>query len=256
LPRRAQAAFFIVLGLVAILGVGAWLVLKRQPGVSPDAIAAALTLPGEPPFPAACVSARGRTEVLAAATGKAAWSTVPAGTLERAFAEARAPGVANEAARANLEKVVAACPNSAVARTLLGKTLVRLDQDQAAVTQLRAATALAPGYVNARFDLAVALVKQSEPAQALPLVTSVLVDQPEHPGARFLRGQLRLAAGDKQGAVDDLAAYTAAEPQAGSGWASLGEALAQVGDKARSRSAFCRALELGIERVRDRCPGR
>lgn len=68
-----------------------------------------------------------------------------------------------------------------------------------------------------------------------------------------MRGQLRSAAGDKQGAVDDLRSYTMANPQAAAAWAMLGEALAQLGDRDAAGTAFCRAADLGVERVRDRC---
>jgi predicted Zn-dependent protease len=104
--------------------------------------------------------------------------------------------------------------------------------------------------------LAVALVKQGDSARAMTLVTAILADDPQHAGARLLRGQSRMAAGDLKGAIDDFRAHTDANPQAVTVWAMLGEALAQLGDATASKAAFCRAADLGVERARSRCPRR
>lgn len=253
LPRRAQAIFVAAVVLLVLAGVGGWLLFRRSPAIAPEVIAAALSRPDEPAFPASCVSTRERPAILAAATGKADWQSVAKDSTERLLVEGRMPDLAPEVARGKLEKVVAACPESALARTLLAKTLARLDQDDAAIVQFSHATKLAPGYLTARFGLAVALVKQARNAEALPLLDAVLSVEPQHGGARLLRGQLRIAAGDKLGAVEDLRGYTAANPQAAAAWAMLGEALAQLGDRDAAGTAFCRAADLGVERVRDRC---
>ncbi len=253
LPRRAQVIFVAAVVLVVLVGVGGWLFFRRPPAVAPGVIAAALSRPGEPAFPASCVSTRERQAILDAVTGRADWNSVAKDSTERLLVEGRMPDLAPEEARGKLEKVVAACPEFAPARTLLGKTLARLDQDDAAIAQFSHATRLAPEYQSARFGLAVALVKRSRNAEALPLLDAVLSVEPKHGGARLLRGQVRIAAGDKLGAVEDLRGYTSANPQAAAAWAMLGEALAQLGDRDAAGTAFCRAADLGVERVRDRC---
>ena len=82
----------------------------------------------------------------------------------------------------------------------------------------------------------------------------MLEKQPDHANARLLRGQLRLSTGDAKGAIEDLKFYLAAQPTAGAAWAMLGEALTRTNDQEGARAAFCRAVELGVERVRERCP--
>jgi serine/threonine-protein kinase len=253
-PRRGKVWTVAgIAGLVTTAAVG-WLVVGSPPTMSAEEIAAAMSLPGEPPFPVECVGSRDRARVLAAALGKADWQPVSEDSNERLLAEARKPGLQDMMAVAKLQKVVAACPSSAVARTLLGKALARLDRDAEAIAQLKSAAALAPEYANARFDLAVTLAKIGDEQQALPLIGSVLDEQPGHSGARLLRGQLRLASGDLPGAVEDLKTYVAAQPKAGAAWAMLGEALTRAEDRTGARAAFCRAAELGVDRVRDRCP--
>jgi eukaryotic-like serine/threonine-protein kinase len=251
--RGAKVASFAVLAGVVALAAG-WWIFSRGTSVSAEAIAAALSTPGEPPFPKACVSERDRPQVLAAATGKAGWGAIPADRNERLWAEARVPGVADTDAVARLEKLVSACPDFAGARTLLGKALARLNRDAEAIDHLKKANQLAPHYLTARFALAVALSKQGDSQQALPLVSAVLTEQPGHAGALLLRGQLRLSSGDARGAVEDLKAHVAAQPTAGAAWAMLGEALTRLSDQEGARAAFCRAVDLGVERVRERCP--
>jgi Flp pilus assembly protein TadD len=254
LPRSWKAIPLVALALL-VAGGASWFVYKRTTSASPEAVATAMTLPGEPPFPVACVSQRGRNAVLAAATGKAPWSRVPENASERRLAEARAAKEGTPAAAPpRLEALVAACPTSAVAHTLLGKALARADRDAAAMAQFKAALDLAPSYLVAKFDMAVALMKQGQAAAVLPLASAVLSQDPRHQGALLLRGQARMAGGDARGAVDDLKAYTTANPQSGPVWALLGEALAKAGDGEASRDAFCQAVELGEERVQSRCP--
>ena len=254
--RHRGLAFAILFAALAGASIVVFLIVGRKATVSPDAIAAAMSLPGEPPYPVECVSAHGRDRILAAASGRASWSSVPAESTERRLSEARAKDVLDEEGRGRLDAVVRACPSSSIARTLLGKILAHHDEDDAAIAQFEAAVALAPTYVPARFGLAVALVKQGDSARAMPLVTAVLADEPQHAGARLLRGQSRMAAGDVKGAIDDFKAHTDANPQAGTVWAMLGEALAQSGDATASKAAFCRAADLGVERAQSRCPRR
>jgi serine/threonine-protein kinase len=251
--RGAKVASFALLAGLTVLAVGAWWFFGRRPRVAVETVATALSSPGET-FPVACVSDGERAMVLAAATGKTGWGEIPAERSERLWAEARVPGLSDADAVAKLQKLVSACPDFAGARALLGKTLARMDRDAEAVEHLKKAVQLAPDHSVARFALAVALSKQGEQQQALPLVSAVLEKQPDHAGARLLRGQLRLSAGDAKGAIEDLKSHLAAQPTAGAAWAMLGEALSRSNDQEGSRAAFCRAVELGVERVRDRCP--
>jgi len=251
--RGAKLASFAVLVGLLLAASGWWFFAHRQT-VAAETVAAALSTPGES-FPASCVSDRDRAEILAAATGKAGWGEIPAERNERLWAEARVPGASDADAVGKLQKLVSACPDFAAARALLGKALTRLDRDAEAIEQLKKAVQLAPEHSSARFALAVALSKQGDQQQALPLVSAVLAQQPNHTGARLLRGQLLLSAGDAKGAVEDLKAHVAAQPTTGAAWAMLGEALTRMNDQEGARAAFCRAVELGIERVRERCGG-
>jgi serine/threonine protein kinase/Flp pilus assembly protein TadD len=252
--HRRQHTLLIVFGVLVVFGAVGGLVLKNRYSVSPKAVAAALTLPGEPPFPVACVSATGRAQILAAVNGKASWSKVPAASIERRMVEARVAALSGTSSRTTLEPLVAACPSSAVARTWLGKALARLDEDEGAIEHLKEAILIAPSYIPARFNLAVELVKIGKGEEALPIITDILTDDPRHEGARLLRGQLRISSGDMLGAIDDLQAYTSNQPNAGAVWALLGEALSRAGNRPAAQAAFCRAVQLGIDRVRARCP--
>jgi hypothetical protein len=89
------------------------------------------------------------------------------------WAAAQAPGLADGELRARLEKVVADCPRAAAARALLGRTLSRLGQEEAAERQLREALALAPDLVTARFNRAIVVLKRDRATDALPLLDGV-----------------------------------------------------------------------------------
>jgi tetratricopeptide (TPR) repeat protein len=146
--------------------------------------------------------------------------------------------------RERLEKAVALCPTSPEARALLGRTLGRLGEDEAAEAQLRKAIELAPAHVPARFNLAVVLLKRSRGADALPLLDGVLADEPRHPRARLLRGQVRLDVADARGAAADLEEQTRLDPGSVPAWRLLARARQALSDPEGAAQAEARARAL------------
>jgi Flp pilus assembly protein TadD len=258
-PAGRHRLVVVVAGLALVAGSVLTLLVRERAGMA--AVARALTGPGEPLFPSACVSRRAatRARVLAALAAEASgdrhgWSAVPADALERQLATGRAPGIAPEQARRHLEVVVTGCPAAAVAHNLLGAACVRLGYEDRAEAHFRRAFELEPRYLAPRHNLAVLLVGESRPADAIPWLDQVIQLAPDYPNARRARGQARLLTGDATGAAADLEIHSLQQPEDAAAFMLLAQALEAAGRHAEARMALCRASTLGLAAARGRCP--
>ncbi len=143
----------------------------------------------------------------------------------------------------------ASCPKLAAAHATEGTAQAYLGNHPEAIAKLEEALALSPKYVDARFNLALSQLASQQLAGALSTLTLVIEAEPQLPGARYLRGQAALQLGDAAAAVSDLTLATEAQPENANAWYALGYALEKTGDAELSRSAYCKAHDLGDTRA-------
>ncbi len=115
---------------------------------------------------------------------------------------------------------------------------------QAAETALRASLALLPGRPSSLLNLAVVLLRQARPAEALPLLDEVLAQQPDDLDALGHRGVALNDLGrpaEAAASFDQLLQRDPSRPQA---WFHLAQALQMGGQLADAVSAYERCLQL------------
>jgi len=95
-----------------------------------------------------------------------------------------------------------------------------------------------------QYDKAVVAMKYNLPDQALEYLELALALDPNHSRALGLRGRLRLRAGDRASAVEDLEKCLAIEPQFIDALNDLGTAYRELGRREESEAAFLRAFAL------------
>jgi Flp pilus assembly protein TadD len=93
-----------------------------------------------------------------------------------------------------------------------------------------------------QYDKAVVAMKYGLPDQALDYLGLALTLDPNHSRALGLRGMIRLQAGDRVSAVEDLEKSLAIEPQYVEALNNLGTAYKELGRKEESEAAFLRAF--------------
>ncbi len=198
--------------------------------------------------------------------------------MDRKLAQLVQAGRTAEAA-ARCERQLRAHPRDAVLLALLGGLRLRLDQPAEALPLLRLALQLAPQDATARFNLALALLRQgATAAEAAEHFQAVLALQPTHHGALvnlaalhnrrgefataepLLRRALAARADDPvalnnlgasllgQGRTAEVAAplrrAVALRPDYGSAWENLGTALLAEGMPTEAEPALARAVAL------------
>lgn len=233
----------------------------------PKNIADALTLPGEPDFPKACVAsdlwtrARIVFSFVAGATSLPhPWLALPAGTIERRLVDARAAlskdssrSLPLNVSRELLESIVADCYQSAEAHKLLGVALMRENRFAEAAQHFVVASTTAPNYIAPRLDLAIALLQQNEPQTALYWLEEVFARAPDHTKAFRLRAEARLRLGQLDDAIADFRTYLERVPSDGTSWWILSNALTKRDATAEAETAACRAVALGVVDAAARC---
>jgi tetratricopeptide (TPR) repeat protein len=126
-------------------------------------------------------------------------------------------------------------PNEALTRTRLAKALVSRDGiSDEALAEYRAAVGLAPGLAEARIGLAGALAGRGLWAQAAGHLSEVLKQTPDDVKVRLRRGQMRVALGQGEGALEDLERVMAATPGDLEARLAFGQALALAGQAGRA----------------------
>jgi cytochrome c-type biogenesis protein CcmH/NrfG/predicted Ser/Thr protein kinase len=210
-PPRSRRVFFTTAIVVAVLGVGSVALWSRMLHTSQEMI-------DSEEIPPACDP-----------------------ELAALFQPLKAPELPEAQRREGLEKFLARCPTSPQGHLLLGKSLSKHGDDEAAEQHLRQALQLSPSSTVARFNLAIVLLKRDRAPQALPLLDSVLQEVPRHATAHLVRGQARLKNNDPQGARSDLEQQTRIAPGDPAAWLLLAQARRALGDEAGAREAQARA---------------
>lgn len=149
-----------------------------------------------------------------------------------------------EAAAEAFTKAVAADPSDYTAHFNLALAYSFLQQDAQGIAEYRKALELQPGLYAAQLNLGILLLRQKNPAEALPLLEAAVAQKPAEFRPRFYLAEAELGTGD---AVKAEANYrTALEANAKAAGAQLGlaRALAQQGKLAEAAPHFRQAAEL------------
>lgn len=127
---------------------------------------------------------------------------------------------------------------------LAGIALSQGGQHHQAAAQFRKALSLAPTYLEARRNLAQALLLDNEPAEALRRVQEVLTQTPRAAPVLLLRAQALAALGQKAEALQAVDQAIAADPGLAAAHRTRAEYLAAAGQEPEAVQAWQAALAL------------
>jgi tetratricopeptide (TPR) repeat protein len=146
---------------------------------------------------------------------------------------------------AALREAVRLQPDYAEARANLGAALTPTDPDEA-IRELETAVALAPGSVEAQFNLATAYGSSPQfgPAKEIEQLRKVIDRAPAFARARFALGKALLQEGKIDEAVDALTEAARLEPSSGETHYQLGLALVRAGRKEEAATELQKGREL------------
>ena len=146
--------------------------------------------------------------------------------------------VAERLLRARLE----APPKDVVALRLYAEVATRRNDYFEAERRLEECLALAPGYAQARYDLACVYFAQQRPERVLPLIERLLRLEPRHTRVRMLKARTLRLVGRAQESVAILEALVAEQPDNDNAWVLLGHVRRELGEQAGAIEAYRRAL--------------
>jgi len=177
----------------------------------------------------------------------------PEGQVLLARATLRAVQTPGEAL-APAMKAVALCDSWALAHHVLGNVYqARQELAKAKQSYLRARDR-EPDWIAPLFNAVLIELAEKRPKEAATLLDDIIRRKPELPSARLLRGQAHLMAGDTSSAIVDLEVATQHAPRDASAWMLLGQARQKTGELEGSKTAYCKAKELGLEAAAAKCP--
>lgn len=230
-PSRGGIAFpFALLWPLAAAGVAAAVLLRSRPHLMVAATALALAAPSvlffvtgryrAPLVPALCVLAAVGLVEVAAPRVKPSWGPIAAGLVALALAVWPVRlAVDRVSFRAELQYAV-------------GGRLSRLGDDEGAVKALRRALASRPDYIEAAYNLALALERLKRPREAIEVYDRILRRDSTMLEARLRRANALVELGDLGAATkafEELARQTPSVPE---GWLGLSRIAWRRGDGA------------------------
>ncbi len=154
------------------------------------------------------------------------------------LAESQYDSVNYTAARTTLEPALRIDPEFELAYYLLGNTLVKLKEVDAAITEYRAAIRLAPRKPRTHYALALALLLRADEAGAERSLRESLAIDPQYAPAYCELGKLHQKQGHLPEAVEDFNNAIRFNPRYAIAYYHLGEIYRQMGDKSDSEKAF------------------
>jgi len=136
-------------------------------------------------------------------------------------------------------------PDYADAHANLGAVLTTSDSE-GAVHELEKAVALAPGFLKARFNLAIAYGENANYGRTREIeqLRKVIASQPDFPGARLALGRSLLGEGLVEESVGELREAVRLEPQNTQAHYQLGLALVRAGHKDEGAVELQKSREL------------
>jgi len=146
--------------------------------------------------------------------------------------------VADRLLRARLQEA----PRDVVALRLSAEVATRRNDHLEAERRLQECLALAPGYSQARYDLACAYFAQQRPERVLPLIERLLRLEPRHTLVRMLKARTLRLVDRAQESVAILEALLAEQPDNDKAWVLLGHVRRELGEQQGAIDAYRRAI--------------
>ncbi|MDN0077462.1 tetratricopeptide repeat protein [Crenobacter sp. SG2303] len=151
-------------------------------------------------------------------------------------------------ARATLQPVLKAYPDSPQLHLLMGLALVKLAQDDGALRHFGQAIALEPRMAEAYVNRGIMLKNRGRLDEALADLDRAIALHPNLAEAYYNRGNVRLALNQMQAARDDFATAVRLNPHYADALANLGELLARDGAFAEAFPLLRQAVVLQADR--------
>ncbi len=140
-----------------------------------------------------------------------------------------------------------AAPNDVDALRMQAECATRRLEYAQAERLLSECLALAPGYAEARYDLACALLMQQKGAAALPLVERLLAGDPGNASYQQLKAQVLRLLDRTRDAIELVESTLKEHPADANSWLLYGTLLREAGDTAQAINAFRKAKDLRPE---------
>ena len=183
---------------------------------------------------------RGRAERLAAAHREAAGLLLQRGQLA--------------AAERQLERVIAAAPNDAVAHANLGAVRKDLGRGEEAVKALERALELQPQFPEAAYNLAMLRIDRKDWSGAAVLLRTYLAQQPRDAEAQYWLGNALMGEGDAAGArVAYAAAVRIDSRQVRARWGGAMAQLPAIPANGEEQAQAAQAFGRELDRLREWC---
>ena len=152
-----------------------------------------------------------------------------------------------EAAAQAFTKAVEADPGDYTAHFNLALAYSFLNRDKEAVAEYQKTLALKPGLYQAQLNAGILMLRQKEPADALPLLEAAAAQKPVEFRPRFYLAEAQMGTGDATKAEQSYRAALDLDGKSAGGHLGLGRALASEGKLADAAPEFRRAAELDPE---------
>ena len=157
----------------------------------------------------------------------------------KAFEEGR-----YEAAVQALTKAVAADPKDYYSHFTLALAYGALRKDTEAIAEYRKTLELKPSLYEAELNAGMMLVRDKEPAEALPLLEDAVRQKPGELRPQFYMAEALLETGAPERAEESFRAALAIDPKSPESNLGMAQALARQGKLAEAAPVFRRAIEL------------
>ena len=145
-------------------------------------------------------------------------------------------------AEALLKSHLHGAPTDVPAIRMLAEVAMRIGRDEDAKNLLERALELAPGFMSARYQLAVLLHRRNDPSGALAEVERLLAADPRNPGYRNLAAVILSRVGEYERSSRMYADLLKEYPTNAKVWLSYGHVLKTEGRQDESIAAYRRAI--------------
>jgi len=148
-----------------------------------------------------------------------------------------------EAAADSFTKAVAADPTDYYAHFNLAMAYTFLHKDAEGIAEYRKALEVKPGLYEAELNGGILLLRQQNPADALPLLEDAATQKPKEYGPRFFLAEAQLQSGMADQAVENYRLAAELDPQSAAAQSGWGRALALAGKLDEAEPHFRQAAE-------------
>ena len=152
-----------------------------------------------------------------------------------------------EAAAEAFTKVIATDPSDYTAHFNLALAYSFLNRDKEGIAEYQKTLELKPGLYQAQLNAGILLLRQKEPADALPLLDAAATQKPAEFRPRFYLAEAQLGTGDAAKAEQSYRAALEVDSKSAGAHLGLGRALAAEGKLADAAPQFREAAEIDPE---------